>query len=108
MAVIDLTEKSFRDYATQGETPALVEFWAPWCVYCKRIGPALEKIAEQAGGALTVGRVDIDQAPDLARREGVEAVPTLVLYRQGKAAGTLVAPDSMAKIEEFLRRSLGG
>lgn len=108
MAVIDLTEKGFYEHAAQGQKPLLVEFWAPWCVYCRRIGPAFEKVAEQAGSALTAGRVDVDQAPDLARREGIGAVPTLVLYRQGKAVGSLTAPDSGAKIEEFLRRHLGG
>lgn len=107
MAAMNMTAESFKEYVA-GEKPVLVEFWAPWCVYCRRIGPAFDKIAEQAGDTLVVGKVDIDQAPELARSEQIEVVPTLTLYRQGKALGSIVAPDSKAKIEEFLRQYLEG
>ena len=88
-----------------GEKPVLVEYHAPWCVYCRRIAPAMEKLALRED--LTVGQVNIDRHPDLARREQIEVVPTLVLYHKGEALGSIVAPESRARIDEFLEDFLG-
>lgn len=89
----------------QGERPVLVEFWAPWCVYCRRIAPALDKLSSQLTD-ITVAQVNIDDHPLLANREQIEVIPTLILYRQGQALGSIVAPESKAKIETFLRDTL--
>ena len=86
--------------------PVLVEFWAPWCVYCRRIGPAMGKIAQQYEGRLAVGKVNIDEEPALAVAEHIEVIPTLVLYWGGQAVGSIVAPESKAMIEGFIRESL--
>ena len=91
----------------EGGKPVLVEFWAPWCVYCRRITPALEKISQQYAGKLTVATVNIDDEEALARQEQIEVIPTLVLYRGGKALGSIVAPESRARIDEFLEDFLG-
>lgn len=91
-----------------GNIPVLVEFYAPWCVYCRRIAPALDKIAAQNEGRLMVGKINIDDEPALAAREQIEVVPTLVLYHAGEALGSMVAPDSKARIDEFLEDFLGG
>lgn len=90
-----------------GEKPVLVEFYAPWCVYCRRIGPALKKVAEQQRERLEVGLVNIDDCPELARQEQIEVVPTLILYHAGEALGSIVAPESRARIEEFIEDFLG-
>lgn len=89
-----------------GSKPVLVEFWAPWCVYCRRIAPALSKIAEEYANELTVGQVNIDDEPSVAAREQIEVIPTLVLYREGKALASIVAPESKAKLDEFIRENL--
>lgn len=102
-----MNAETFGRY-TEGDQPVLVEFWAPWCVYCRRIGPALSKVAEAYGDALVVGQVNIDEEPDLAGREQIEVVPTLILYRRGEPLGSAVAPESRAQIEEFIREALGG
>ena len=91
----------------EGGKPVLVEFWAPWCVYCRRITPALEKIAQQYAGKLTVATVNIDDEGALARQEQSEGIPTLVIYENGEALGSIVAPDSKARIEEFIEETLG-
>ena len=88
------------------EKPVLVEFSAPWCVYCRRIAAPLEKVADQWEPKVDVFAVDIDQEPVLAEQEHIEVVPTLVVYRAGKVLGSLVAPESKARIDAFLKEVL--
>ena len=97
----------FNKHAVEGNRPVLVEFWAPWCVYCRRIAPALSKIAEQYADSLVVGQVNIDEESLLAKKEQIEVIPTLVLYENGEALGSIVAPESKARIEEFIQETLG-
>ena len=92
--------------ALAGTKPVLVEFWAPWCSYCRRIAPALKKIDEEYADTLTVAQVNIDDVPELAQAEGIELIPTMIIYRGGKAVDSIVAPDSKAKIDAFIRSAL--
>ena len=88
------------------EKPFLVEFSAPWCVYCRRIAVPMEKVAVQWEPKIDVFQVDIDQEPALAEQERIEVVPTLVVYRNGAVIGSLVAPESKARIDAFLEEVL--
>lgn len=105
--MIAMNSQLFNQYAMEGNQPVLVEYWAPWCVYCRRIAPALNKVAEQFAGSVAVGTVNIDEEPLLASKERIEVIPTMVLYQNGQALGSIVAPESKAKIEEFIRENLG-
>ena len=67
----------------EGKT-VVVDYWAPWCGYCRRIGPAYDKIAEEYGDRLAVAKVNIDEEPQLTEAQGVEVIPTLVLYKTGR------------------------
>ena len=96
--MMELNEKGYRELMA-GDKPVLVEFQAPWCVYCRRLAPALARLERQD---VIVGSINIDDHPALAQVEGIEVVPTLVLYHRGEALGSIVAPDSRARIEEFL------
>lgn len=105
MAAININYKQFEEMMN-GETPVLVDFWAPWCGYCRRIGPAYDKIAEIFGDRVAVVKVNIDEEPALANAERIEVIPTLVLYRQGEALGSIVAPQSKDMIEKFILEAL--
>lgn len=105
--MIAMNKELFDKNAMEGSQPVLVEFWAPWCVYCRRIAPALGKVAQQYAGALSVGQVNIDEEPVLAEKERIEVIPTLVLYQNGEVLGSIVAPESKARIEEFIEENLG-
>lgn len=105
MAAININNKEFQELL-QGEKPLLVDYWAPWCGYCRRIGPAYEKIAENFADRLVVAKVNIDEEPALADLERIEVIPTLVIYRKGQAIGSVVAPESKAAIEAFVRGTL--
>ena len=102
----NMNAEAFRDALDQSDKPVLVDFWAPWCTYCRRIGPAFDKIAQQYADSLIVGKVNIDEEPALAQQEQIEVIPTLVLYRDGQAVASIVAPESKAMIEQFLEESV--
>ena len=103
--MIQMNANRFQE-ALQGEKPVLVEFWAPWCVYCRRIEPVMDKLEAQFREALVMGQVNIDDEPLLADQEQIEVIPTFVLYRGGKAVASTVAPESMAAIAHFLKEGL--
>ena len=104
--MIAMNEKLYKEYVLEGDKPVLVEYWAPWCVYCRRIVPAMQKVAQSREDVI-VAQVNIDEEPSLARREQIEVIPTLVLYHRGEALGSIVAPESKARIDEFLEDFLG-
>ena len=105
--MMTMNRESFEQQTMKGSAPVLVEFWAPWCVYCRRLTPALDKVAQQYEGKLVVGKVNIDEEPLLATKEQIEVIPTLILYQNGEALGSIVAPESKARIDEFIVDTLG-
>jgi len=106
MKVYDMNAVSFEE-SKKGSLPVLVDFWAPWCTYCRRIAPAYDRIAAEYEGRLIAGKVNIDEEEALARMEEIEVIPTLVLYRDGQDVGSIVAPQSKAEIDRFIQESLG-
>lgn len=105
MAAIEMNKEQFVR-AIEGDKPVLVEFFAPWCVYCKRIGPAYEKVAEAYSNIITVAKISIDDEKQLAKDEGVKSIPTLILYKNGQAVDNIVVPKSKAEIDQFIQQAL--
>ena len=105
MAAININENQFRELIRE-EKPVLVDFWAPWCSYCRRIGPAYDVIAQKFEEQLAVVKVNIDEVPSLAQQYRIEVIPTLVFFKNGQPIGSVVAPDSQAAIAEFIRENL--
>ena len=104
MAARNINAKEYQKLIL-GDKPVLVDFWAPWCGYCRRIGPALDKIADSREDVIVV-KINIDDEPQLANEERIEVIPTLVLYRNGFDLGSIVAPESKSRIEAFLEEAL--
>ena len=105
MAAMNINNQKYQELL-QADKPLLVDFWAPWCSYCRRIGPAYDRIAQQFEENLNIVKINIDEEPALAAAEHIEVIPTLVLYRNGEAIGSIVAPESKAMIESLIRESL--
>ena len=105
MSILNMNAESYRKF-TQAKQPVMVEFSAPWCVYCRRLAPALESVAEEYRDTLVFGAVNIDDEPELAQSERIEVVPTLLIYQNGQVLGSIVAPESRAQLVAFIEETL--
>lgn len=102
MAVFDITKDNFEQKVLASPVLVLVDFWAPWCGYCLRLGPAVAQVAAEEDGRLAVGKLNIDDAPELAARYGISSIPTLILFKNGQACPPVVGPSGKGGIRAYL------
>ena len=105
MPTVKVTDDSFETDVLKSSTPVLVDFWAEWCGPCKQIGPALEQIADEMAGAVTVAKINIDDSPMTPSKLGVKGIPTLMLFRDGQMTAMKVGPMPKGKLVEWLADS---
>lgn len=95
-----VTDSTF-DQLVKSPTPVLVDFWAEWCMPCKRIAPTVEQLATDYAGRLTVAKMNVDENPDVPTRFGIRGIPTLMLFKGGELVDTVVgavAKDTIKKM----------
>ncbi|WP_414661659.1 thioredoxin [Horticoccus sp. 23ND18S-11] len=100
--ISNLTTESFKSAIASATTPVLVDFWAPWCGPCKAIAPTLEELATELDGKLKIAKVNIDENDAVAAEYGVRAIPTMILFKGGKVAETLVGMMPKAALKAKL------
>lgn len=98
--------KSFQELVATHELPLLVDFWAEWCGPCKMVSPAVEQLAKDWKGKVTVIKVDTDEKPDIASSYGITSIPTIILFKNGAEAkrvtGALPYPSLKQQFEPFV------
>src|SRR5271154_161467 len=102
MGTVAVTDASFETDVLKSGTPVLVDFWAEWCGPCKQIAPALEQIAHELDGAVTIAKLNIEESPTTPSRYGVRGIPTMMLFKDGQMASMKVGAMPKQKILEWL------
>jgi thioredoxin 1 len=87
--LLALTDQNFQAEVLDSETPVLVDFWAPWCGPCLKVGPIIEELAADYSEKLKVGKIDVDANPETAVKYGVMSIPTVILFKGGEAVDTI-------------------
>ncbi len=100
--IANLTTESFKTTVNSSTVPVLVDFWAPWCGPCKAIAPILEELATEFDGKVSIAKVNIDDNDAVAAEYGVRAIPTMILFKGGQVAETLVGMMPKATLKAKL------
>lgn len=103
MAEIKLTKANFEQEVVNSDIPVLVDFWATWCGPCKMIAPFVTEIANENEGKIKIGKINVDEEPELAIQFKISSIPTLMLFENGQVRDMLVGYRPKADIESMLR-----
>jgi thioredoxin 1 len=103
MSTVSVTDDSFESQVLKAPGPVLVDFWAEWCGPCKQIAPALEDLARDMAGKVTVAKVNIDQNPATPQKYGVRGIPTLLIFKGGQVAAQKVGSLPKSKLFEWVQ-----
>jgi thioredoxin 1 len=106
MATKTITDTSFQADVLAATGPVLVDFWAEWCGPCRSIGPALEEIAEELDGKVTIAKLNIDENPQAPTQYGVRGIPTMILFKDGAPAATQVGAAPKSHLKRWLEGAL--
>lgn len=103
MAEIKLTDQNFEQEVLHADMPVLVDFWASWCGPCQMLAPVIAEIAEEYAGKVKVGKVNVDEQPNLANRYGIASIPTVMLFKNGEVVNTSLGYRPKNELETMLK-----
>jgi len=103
-ATVAVTQSNFEAEILQSKTPALIDFWAEWCAPCRAVGPVLDELAQNYQGKFTVGKVNVDEDPDLAAKFGVMNIPTLIFFKGGEEVDRVIGVQPKNQLEEKIQK----
>ena len=105
--ILTLSDATFDETIAGSDTPVLVDFWAEWCGPCKMIAPTLAEIASEQKGKLAIGKLNVDDNPDTARRFDVMSIPTLLVFKDGQQVKRLVGAKGKGQLLQDLSEFIG-
>jgi len=105
--MLEVTQENFEKEVLKSDKPVLIDFWAPWCMPCKIIAPAVEEIAGEMKGKVRVMKLNIDDAPDVATELSILNIPTLIVFKGGKEIARIVGVNSKEAIENKINSAIG-
>src|SRR6201999_4227545 len=104
--ITHVSDDGFEQEVLESDTPVLLDFWAEWCGPCKAIGPVLDQLADQYDGKLKIVKLNIDENQQTPRQFGVRGIPTLMVFKDGKVAGTQVGAVNKGVLAQFIDKSI--
>jgi thioredoxin 1 len=102
---LQFTDQNFETEVLKSEKPVLVDFWAAWCGPCQMMGPIIEELAEEMGDKYKVGKLNVDENRETAAKYGIMSIPTLIIFKEGKAVKQLVGVQAKETLKEELEKS---
>lgn len=102
MSEIVITSENFDRTVMQSEKTVLIDFWAGWCGPCRMLAPIIDEIAEEYADTVTVGKINVDEQPQLAAAFGVESIPTLIAFKNGVPLGALVGLQTKERVIDLI------
>jgi thioredoxin 1 len=106
MSTTKVTDASFEDEVLKSSEPVVVDFWAEWCGPCRMIAPSLEEIASEMKGKLKVVKLNIDENPNVPGKLGIRSIPTLILFKDGKAAAQKVGAAPKGELVRWISAAI--
>ncbi|HEY5907378.1 MAG TPA: thioredoxin [Vicinamibacteria bacterium] len=100
--VLHLTSASFEAEVLQAREPVLVDFWATWCPPCRMIAPTIDALAGEYAGRVKVAKLDVDEAPEVAQRYGIQSIPSLLVFKDGKVVDQRIGALPRAEMARML------
>jgi len=104
--IFHITDDTFEQEVLEGDIPVLTDFWAEWCGPCRTIAPVLEEISQEYDGRLKIAKIDVDENPEAPARFGIQGIPTLILFKDGKPVERLVGAMPKDRLLSHIRPHL--
>lgn len=101
MGVLTITNENFETEVLKSEKPVLIDFWATWCGPCRMMSPVVDQLAEETD-AIKVGKINVDEQPELAQKYSVMSIPTIIIFKNGQVADKSVGAQPIGALREMI------